>query len=73
MFIFLVVLHGGSNGFQWTALQLPNGPAPPVQNVAFATTTGEKNYLELPLSVGDVVTGEFEVLRSSHLFNPLEM
>ncbi|KAL5249183.1 hypothetical protein ACHWQZ_G018138 [Mnemiopsis leidyi] len=51
-----VVLHGGSNGFQWTALQLPNGPAPPVQNVAFATTTGEKNYLELPLSVGDVVT-----------------
>ena len=48
-----VVLHGGSNGFQWAAMQLPNGP---VSGGPFVTSTGVKNYLEQSLAVGDVVS-----------------
>ena len=56
--LILVILHGGSNGFKWTALQLPKellaGP-----EIPFATSTGKKNFLETPLVVGDVITGQY--------------
>ena len=53
-----VALNGGSNGFKWTALRLPSlqlaGSGAP-----YATSTGERNYLDTPLLIGDTITGQY--------------
>ena len=49
-----VVLNGGSHGFQWTALHLPNG-----QNlgpgIPFEATSGKRNIIKEPLAPYDVI------------------
>ena len=65
--LILVILHGGSNGFKWTALQLPKellaGP-----KIPFDTSTGNKNLLETTLVVGDVITGQYAICYVSTVY-----
>ncbi|KAL5272322.1 hypothetical protein ACHWQZ_G000517 [Mnemiopsis leidyi] len=48
-----VTLLGGSNGFKWSALKLPNNKTAPGTEAPFSTTKEKKNFLDRPLAVGD--------------------
>ena len=49
-----VVLQGGSNGFEWKAMQLPAG----VMNLGIRPVSGEHNRFEKNPEVGDVISGK---------------
>ena len=53
-----VALNGGSNGFKWTAVRLPSLQLAG-SGVPYATSTGDRNYLDTPLLIGDTITGQY--------------